>query len=245
MEEKQNETKIKKYGIVLGFVMFAFQQGVYFLSNTISGLLGIKPYLPKVDAIDDAIKIVPFFIIPYFLSYPYWAFAPMITSKCKKEHYFDINLRLENSITESGKMYERKIKDMTAQVEENRKKLTVLEQENELLKSEIADLTKKLNDGQVKIKGLMENTKTLHLTKEKEIDAAKKAFQSKLDATVAEKEKIVENSKKLLQQIKDLKEALEKKTEEMKVAEKTESLENILEDIYKLIFDEYCAAKKI
>ena len=79
----------------------------------------------------------------------------------KKEHYFDINLKLEKSIKEIKKMYERKIRDINNQAEANRKKLTVLEQENELIKSEIADLSKisKLVEEQSKLKN--ENKKQI------------------------------------------------------------------------------------
>ena len=72
----------------------------------------------------------------------------------KKEHYIDVNFKLEKSIREAKKMYERKIKEMNLQLEENSKKLSYMEQENELLKSEIADLTKisKLLEEEVLIK---------------------------------------------------------------------------------------------
>ena len=72
----------------------------------------------------------------------------------KKEHYIDVNFKLEKSIREAKKMYERKIKEMNLQLEENSKKLSYIEQENELLKSEIADLTKisKLSEEEALIK---------------------------------------------------------------------------------------------
>ena len=60
----------------------------------------------------------------------------------KKEHYVDINLKLERSIKETKKMYERKVKEHVALVEQNKQKLNYLEQENELLVSEISDLQK-------------------------------------------------------------------------------------------------------
>lgn len=68
--------------------------------------------------------------------------------KTKKEHYSDIIIKIENSIKEAKKMYERKLKEMSNTLDQSSKKLSYIEQENELLKSEIADLSKinKLNE---------------------------------------------------------------------------------------------------
>ena len=60
----------------------------------------------------------------------------------KKEHYFDVTTKLENSIKEAQKMYIRKIKDIKTLLDENSKKLSNRKQENELLQSEITDLNK-------------------------------------------------------------------------------------------------------
>jgi len=62
----------------------------------------------------------------------------------KKEHFYDILNKLENSIKESLKMYQRKIKDMNMMVEVSERKLTVKKNENELLKIEIDNLSKLL-----------------------------------------------------------------------------------------------------
>jgi hypothetical protein len=60
----------------------------------------------------------------------------------KKEHCFDVVTRLEKSIKEAQKMYQRKLKEMKTKVEENSQKLNAKNKENEVLKSEIDDLNK-------------------------------------------------------------------------------------------------------
>ena len=60
----------------------------------------------------------------------------------KKENWFSINLKLENSIKEANKMYERKVKDMENKLYENNEKLNNLIEENNLLKNEIENIEK-------------------------------------------------------------------------------------------------------
>ena len=60
----------------------------------------------------------------------------------KKEHYYDVVAKLEKSIKEAQKMYQRKLKEMKVTVEENSQKLNAKNKENESLKSEIDDLNK-------------------------------------------------------------------------------------------------------
>ena len=68
-----------------------------------------------------------------------YEYRNMIT---KKEKYFDVNIKLEKSIKEVKKMYERKVKDSSIILDENMKKLNTLLQENDLLQKEIEDLKK-------------------------------------------------------------------------------------------------------
>ena len=71
----------------------------------------------------------------------------------KKEKYFDVNNKLERSIKEVKKMYERKVKDSSINLDENMKKLNLLLQENDLLQKEIDDLKKiqQLNEDEEKM----------------------------------------------------------------------------------------------
>ena len=62
----------------------------------------------------------------------------------KKEYCYDVVTRLEKSIKESQKMYQRKIKDIHLVVENNERKLTAKKNENDLLKIEIDNLSKLL-----------------------------------------------------------------------------------------------------
>ena len=79
----------------------------------------------------------------------------------KKEHCFDVVSRLEKSIKEAQKMYQRKLKEMKASFEENCQKLNDKNRENELLKSEIEDLNKilALSEQENKI-NIVQNTKS-------------------------------------------------------------------------------------
>ncbi|MCR5741837.1 MAG: phosphatase PAP2 family protein [Gammaproteobacteria bacterium] len=85
--EKKN--RITLYGVILGIVCFVAQYAIYRLANVIAGWIGITPFLPKIDQIDDLIPLVPSFIIPYVWSYVYWATTPMVVSKCDLKHFLN------------------------------------------------------------------------------------------------------------------------------------------------------------
>ena len=63
----------------------------------------------------------------------------------KKEHCYDVVTKLEKSIKEAQKMYQRKVKEIKLSLEQNTKKLNEKNKENEELKSEIDNLTKILS----------------------------------------------------------------------------------------------------
>ena len=79
----------------------------------------------------------------------------------KKEHCYDVVTKLEKSIKEAQKMYQRKLKEMKTSVEENTQKLNTKNKENELLKAEIEDLNKilALNEQENKIVMAGQSTK--------------------------------------------------------------------------------------
>ena len=86
-EKKPN--RIKLYGVIVGIVMLIVQQLVYFSANLIAKKVGITPWLPKIDAIDNLFTVVPVFVLPYAWSYAYWAMAPMAVSKCDIKHFYN------------------------------------------------------------------------------------------------------------------------------------------------------------
>ena len=63
----------------------------------------------------------------------------------KKEHCYDVVTKLEKSIKEAQKIYQRKIKEIKTTLNENSEKLNIRNKENEALKSEIEDLNKILS----------------------------------------------------------------------------------------------------
>ena len=63
----------------------------------------------------------------------------------KKDHCYDVVTKLEKSIKEAQKMYQRKIKEIKTTLNENSEKLNIKNKENESLKSEIEDLNKILS----------------------------------------------------------------------------------------------------
>ncbi len=83
------KNKVKLYGIILGIITLALQHGIYLLANDVAHVVGVTPFLPKIAAIDNAIPIVPIFIIPYVWAYAYWAMAPMAVSKCEFSHFLN------------------------------------------------------------------------------------------------------------------------------------------------------------
>ena len=57
----------------------------------------------------------------------------------KKQKYFDLDSKLEKSIKDLSEFYDNKVKNINLLLESNSKKLSNIQQENELLKSKIAD----------------------------------------------------------------------------------------------------------
>lgn len=89
MLKEKKENRVKTYGIILGIITLALQHGIYLLGHVSAVAMGFTPFLPKIPIIDNAIPIVPIFIIPYIWAYPFWGMAPMAVSKCNKEHFCD------------------------------------------------------------------------------------------------------------------------------------------------------------
>ncbi len=83
------KNKVKLYGIILGIITLALQHGIYLLANDLAHVVGVTPFLPKIEVIDGNIPIIPIFIIPYVWAYAYWAMAPMAVSKCEFSHFLN------------------------------------------------------------------------------------------------------------------------------------------------------------
>lgn len=88
-EQKEKNNRVKWYGVVWGIGLLIFQHSMYLLANVIAGWIGIPPFLPKIEAIDDLIPLVPVFVLPYIWSYFFWAMAPMAVSKCEKRYFYN------------------------------------------------------------------------------------------------------------------------------------------------------------
>ncbi len=89
MEKEKRENRIKWYGVVIGLISLAAQHGIYLLANTLAGVVGNESILPIIDQIDNAIPVLPIFVIPYVWAYLFWGMAPMAASKCKTDHFKD------------------------------------------------------------------------------------------------------------------------------------------------------------
>lgn len=89
IETEKKENRVKLYGVIIGILSALAQHGIYLLAYDTSKLVGMKPFLPKLPVIDDAIPLLPIFIIPYIWAYLFWAMAPMAASKCKSDHFLD------------------------------------------------------------------------------------------------------------------------------------------------------------
>ena len=87
--ESKRENRVKLYGVLIGVFSALFQHVFYVFGNAAAQLIGITPVLTKIPAIDNAIPIIPIFIIPYAWAYIFWAMAPMAVSKCKFDHFLD------------------------------------------------------------------------------------------------------------------------------------------------------------
>ena len=72
----------------------------------------------------------------------------------KKQKYLNFTEKLDKSINDTSIFYENKIKEINNLLEMNSKRLSNIQQENELLKSEIADMRRilELNKKEIKIK---------------------------------------------------------------------------------------------
>lgn len=85
----KKENRVKIYGVIIGIVTALMQHGIYLGAYKLSCLVGREPILPKINAIDDFIPVIPLFVLPYVWSYVYWLMAPMAVSKCSKQHFIN------------------------------------------------------------------------------------------------------------------------------------------------------------
>ncbi len=83
---KLKETKWYVY--LISLFLFLFQYGLYRLGNFLSSAIGTRDnvFFPKIQAIDDRIPLLPFFVFIYVLSYLFWIIAPIIVSFTGKEN---------------------------------------------------------------------------------------------------------------------------------------------------------------
>ncbi len=89
MEKQKRENRVKWYGVVIGLFSLAAQHGIYLLANTLAGVVGNESIWPIIAQMDNAIPLLPIFIIPYVWAYLFWGMGPMAASKCENEHFKD------------------------------------------------------------------------------------------------------------------------------------------------------------
>lgn len=90
MSNIKNKLKLVfKSGIFWSFFVFIFQYLLYLIAILIVEKLSIKEICPKIDIIDDKIPLIPIFIIPYIVAYPFWIYTSIKISTTTKEHFFD------------------------------------------------------------------------------------------------------------------------------------------------------------
>lgn len=81
--------KVPKSGWIMGVFLLVIEYVFYLLGNTLSNLFNITPISPKIDIIDNNIKMVKIFIIPYIYSYAFWLFAPIVVSLTSKKNFYN------------------------------------------------------------------------------------------------------------------------------------------------------------
>lgn len=81
--------KIPWYGYLWGIGIFVLCYVFYSLGNVFATELNITPICTKVQAIDDAIKLIPFFVIIYFYSYIFWIIGPIAVSTTSKQNFYN------------------------------------------------------------------------------------------------------------------------------------------------------------
>ena len=86
--------KVKKSGWIMGIFLLVIEYVFYLLGNTLSNLFNIAPISPKIDIIDNNIKMVKIFIIPYIYSYAFWLFAPIVVSLTSKKNFYNYAIGL-------------------------------------------------------------------------------------------------------------------------------------------------------
>ena len=76
-------------GLILGPTLLLWQYSLYLIFGGLAVLLKFEPWVPKIEFIDNIWPFVPILVIPYMLSYVYWAMGPVMVSRCEEEHYKD------------------------------------------------------------------------------------------------------------------------------------------------------------
>lgn len=84
----ENKLKVKNwisvygYGVILSALVLIVDCIVYWLTRYVA--VHFKVFDFTIHGFDDKVPLIKIFFIPYFLSYPYWFFAPIIAAKNKK-----------------------------------------------------------------------------------------------------------------------------------------------------------------
>ena len=81
--------RIPWWGYVFGIVYFGLQYGMYRLGNYLSIVIGTvnNAFVCKIAFIDDAIPVIPVFVIFYVYSYVFWICGPIAVSLTGKRNF--------------------------------------------------------------------------------------------------------------------------------------------------------------
>ncbi len=81
-EKFNNWLSVYGYATILTLIVFIVDILVYFVIPLIGKNFKIHNF--SIKGFDDKIPLIKVFFIPYFLSYPFWAIAPIIAGKNRK-----------------------------------------------------------------------------------------------------------------------------------------------------------------
>ncbi len=81
--------RIPKSGWIIAAVYFGLQYGMYRLGDWLSRVTGTidRAFVPKIDAIDDLIPLIPVFVLIYLYSYAFWIMGPLAVSLTGKKNF--------------------------------------------------------------------------------------------------------------------------------------------------------------
>ena len=87
MTKRRFNVKTFIIALAIGVGLFILQRMLYDWSHGISTAMKLTPFLPKIDIIDNAIPLVPFFTVFYLWSFAFWIMGPMFVSRTSRKNF--------------------------------------------------------------------------------------------------------------------------------------------------------------